>query len=153
METNYYEPTEEEVDALDHAGMMAAYAQLKPIENKDLAYKDGLKSCLSAFSAASKECRKKSKELLATKEGFTDILYYPNLTVIACTAMVNQISGFDPKDSSGSSVGGERIAFMIRASKAMDAMSDLRICFEDDTDGFGTHFAEDVISYSEKFED
>jgi hypothetical protein len=67
--------------------------------------------------------------------------------------MVNQISGFDPKDSSGSSVGGERIAFMIRASKAMDAMSDLRICFEDDTDGFGTHFAEDVISYSEKFED
>jgi hypothetical protein len=153
MQSTYYTPTEEEMEQIDHAAMTAAMGTLKALDNGEIEPIDGIKVCLAAFKVARDVCAQKKKELLESKEGFDRISHFENTTEIVCTALVASMTGCDPEQVASRSVAGYQIALLIKASKAINAMSQLSSALEEDTDSFGTQYAGKIIDLADTIDD
>lgn len=148
--TNGYSPTEAESKAINRACLEAAHAALAPLRNDDLPPNAWTAACIQAFRAINKVEREWQEKLLAANPGASYISHYANDAVIACTALYC-VDDKTVNDVSPSSVAGTRMAAMIAAAKALEAMGAIYEAF-DDTEVFGTHFADEVAGLMEAHE-
>ena len=149
METDEYKPTESEADTIDRAGLIAAWQELQPLLDDELAISQGVLACLKAFKAAKAAL---DEAILALKAGHPEASYishYPQITLIVCSALM--ALDFQPDDMHPRSVLGARFAVLIQAAKALEAMNAVYSAFDDDDEVFGTYLADKTAKLAEDY--
>ena len=142
----WYTPTEDECDAIERAGLRAAWHELQPLKDEELATPKKVLACLKAFRAAGDAMRAPSKALEAAHPGLV-ISHYPDETAIVCSALM--VIDESPDDIHPRSVVGARVAALIQAAKALEAVSSLYSAFDDDDEVFGTYLADQTVLLAE----
>ncbi len=144
-----YEPTEEEAEVIDRAGLSAAWQALQPLNDVNLEIStSGVLACLRAFKAASSAAHEAKKALAFAHPG-KYIRHFPDETAMVCSALF----GLDenPADVNPSSIGGARIVCLLKACRALEAMSLVHSAFDDGDEVFGTIYAEKTIMVAEEY--
>jgi hypothetical protein len=135
-----YTPTDEEAEAIDRAGLEAAWHQLQPLKNDDLPIPNKVLVCLRAFKAADAAAHSAMKVIKAAHPEASRIDYYPEPTGMVCGAMMG-LDVDDPDEIHPRSVLGERLSALCKAARALEALDTVASAFDDDDAIFGTRFA------------
>lgn len=118
MERTGYEPTDDEAERIERAGMAAALAELQPLDADDIQVSAGVLACLRAFKAASNACISATRELLATKPGYEYVLHYSEVTDMVCSAMGALLFGLEASECSPRSIVGGRISIFFSGGES-----------------------------------
>jgi hypothetical protein len=144
-----YTPTEDEIDAIDRAGLEAAWLELQALNNDDLPMPKKVLACLQAFKATNAAVIEAKSALKSVHPEASYIQHFSDVESIVCSAFM----GLD-FDGTGeihpNSVLGERLLSMIRAAKVLDAMSTVDCVFEEDDSIFGTYLADEATMLAQK---
>lgn len=132
----------------DSAALSAAMNALAPlIHDDDISVTDGVLACLSAFKAARSAKARESAALLLTHTecSYVDGLYDLELTDIVCSAMFAMLFNLRAEDMSPLSVGGSKIAILIKSAKVLESMAQIESAFDDYSDIFGVYLADEAV--------
>ena len=150
MKHKPYKPTVSETEKIDHAGMVAAFAELSCIDDHDESVSLGVLACLKAFKAARKASYAAEKELLNSKPGYTSVSHYVEVTDLVCSAMFAHLIGIPPSECNSHSMGGLKIATLIKAAKALEAMDSIYSALDEDPGVLGTYMADEAVMYTSR---
>lgn len=143
-----YTPTEEEADAIDRAGMTAAWHALQPLKDDELPTPKKVLVCLRAFQAARAAAHEAKQKLRTAHPEVPYIHYFAKPTDMVCSALM----GLDldsPDEIHPSSILGARLSALFQAAKALEAMSTVYSAFDDDDEIFGTYLAYETTMLAE----
>lgn len=144
LHSTHYSPTDEEAESIEMAGVSAAWDVLRQL-NDDISPSEGAIVCLKAFTAANAASNKAKEDVLATKKDMEHISCWPDNYQLVCSAMYGIC--VDDKHIHPRSLGGAQIYSLLKAAKAMEAMTAL-MDTEDDDEGTlrGDYLAADTIA-------
>ena len=143
-----YRPTDDEAEAIDRAGLEAAWHELQPLKDDDLPTPKKVLACLRAFKVASAAAHGAMKALKDAHPEASYISHFPAPTDMVCSAVM----GLDldsPDEIHPSSVLGTRLSALLQAAKALEAMSTVYSAFDDDDGIFGTYLADETTMLAE----
>jgi hypothetical protein len=143
-----YTPTEGEAEAIDRAGLEAAWHELQPMKDDDLPTPKKVLACLRAFKAARAAANDAIKALEAAHKEASYVSHFPETTDMVCSALM----GLDldsPDEIHPRSIIGARLSALFQAAKALEAMSTVYSAFDDDDGIFGTYLAEETTALAE----
>lgn len=144
-----YTPTDEEAEAIDRAGLSAAWLALQPLKDDKTTHQQMVLACLRAFNAARKAWHKASADLLAKHPEVTVISHYPEETDMVCSAMI-ALELDSPAEIYPRSVGGARLSALLQSAKVLEAMSSIHAVLDDSDDAvFGSYLAEEATMLAE----
>jgi hypothetical protein len=146
-ENDSYEPTEEECEAIDRAGMVAAWHELQPIKNEELPIQQKVLACLRAFKSARAAVFAEVGKLEEAHPDASYIGHSRDITVLICTALAG--IDVDHHDLPSISEASDRILALLQATKALEAMSALESALEEDSEVFGTHLADEATQFAQ----
>ena len=143
-----YTPTDDEAEAIDRAGLEAAWRELQPLKDDDLPTPKKVLACLRAFKAARAAAHGAMKNLKAAHPEARYISHFPEPTDMVCSAVMGlDLDG--PDEIHPSSVLGARLSALFQAAKALEAMSTVYSAFDDDDGIFGTYLADETTMLAE----
>lgn len=138
-----YQPTEDEADAIDRAGLTAAWEALQPLKDDALQLPKRVLACLHAFKAAGESSRKAGKALLAAHPEASYVCHFSEPTDMVCSALMGLDMG-GPDEIHPRSIAGARLSALLQAAKALEAMSVVYSAFDDDDAIFGAYLADET---------
>lgn len=145
-----YKPTEEEADAIDQAGFMAAWKALQPMKDGAMPGPKKVLVCLQAFKAARDAVELAvdalTEEKRKTSPKLKRVYHFTETTLLVCSAV--HALRIDPSDYHPRSFVGSDIATLIRASQMLESLSDVYRAFDDDHEVFGTWLADEAMILS-----
>lgn len=145
-----YKPTEEEADAIDRAGFMAAWTALQPIKDESMPGPKKVLVCLQAFKAAREAVELAvdalTEEKRKTSPDMERVYHYAETTLLVCSAV--HALRVDPKGYHPRSFVGGDIATLIRASQMLESLSDVYRALDDDHEVFGTWLSDEAVLLS-----
>lgn len=147
MDTDEYKPTESEADTIDRAGLIAAWQELQPLLDDEFAISQGVLACLKAFKAARAAVDEATLALKAGRPDASYISHDPEITLIVCSALM--ALDIQQDDMHPRSVLGARVAVLIKAARALEAMDAVYSSFDDDGEVFGTYLADETARLAE----
>jgi len=147
MDANEYEPTESEVETIERAGLAAAWQELRPLLDDDLEGPQRVMACLKAFKAARAAAYEATLALKAGHPEASYISHYPEITLMVCSALMALDDG--PDEIHPRSMLGARIAVLIKAAKALEAMAMVHSSFDDEDEVFGVYLADETTRVAE----
>lgn len=144
-----YTPTDEEAEAIDRAGLEAAWIELQPLKDDDeLSTPKMVLACLRAFKKAREAAHAAMQEMEAAHPEASYISHYPEPTHMVCSALM----GLDldsPDEIHPDSIVGARLSALLQAAKALEGMSAVYSAFDDDDGVFGTYLAGETTMLAE----
>ena len=143
-----YKPTDDEAEAIDRAGLEAAWHELQPLKDDDLPIPKKVLACLRAFKAARAGVHGAMKTLKEAHPEASFISHYAETTDMVSSAVMGlDLDG--PDEIPPRSVAGARLSALFQAAKALEAMSTVYSAFDDDDGIFGTYLADETTMLAE----
>lgn len=144
-----YTPTDDEAEAIDRAGLVAAWHELQPLKDDYLPIPEKVLACLRAFKAARAGAYGARETLEEAHPEASFISYFPEPTDIVCSAVMGLDLVDGPDEICPRSVLGARLSALFQAAKALEAMSTVYSAFDDDDGIFGTYLADETTMLAE----
>lgn len=145
----WYTPTENELETIDRAGLSAAWRELQPLKKDELPLPHKVLACLRAFRAAEMALNVAKKTLGAAHPEAQYVMHYPDTTDMVCSALMGLDITDDPNEIHPSSVLGGRLSALLKAARALEAMSTVHSAFDDFDGVFGTYLADETTALAE----
>lgn len=147
MKKKPYTPTEAEAEAIERAGLTAAWDAMQPLLNDELPTPHKILACLRAFAAARSAVLDGYKRLKLDHPEASYVSHFTEETNMVCSALM----GLDvtPDEIHPNSILGERVSALLQAAKALDAMSNVYAAFDDSDAVFGVFMADETAKFME----
>lgn len=143
-----YTPADDEAEAIDRAGLEAAWRELQPLKDDDLPMPRKVLACLRAFKAARSATHGAIKVLKKAHPEASYISHFPESTDMVFSAVMGlDLDG--PDEIHPSSVLGARLLALFQATRAMEAMSNVYSAFDNDGSVFGACFSDETVMLAE----
>lgn len=143
-----YTPTDDEAEAIDRAGLEAAWLELQPLKDDDQPTPKMVLACLRAFKAVSAAERGAKKALKTAHPEASYINHFTDKTYVVCSAVMGlDLNG--PDEIHPNSVAGARLSALLQAAIALEAMSTVYAALDGDDSIFGDHLADETTMLSE----
>jgi len=143
-----YTPTQAEAEAIDRAGIEAAWLALQPMKGTQWLASRGVLACLRAFQAARTAAEAAAHALAASHPQCCGIHHDLDETRMVCSAL-HGLDTDDPATLRAGSIGAMRIATLFQAGQALEAMATVYSAFDSDTTIFGTHLVDETAQLAE----
>lgn len=143
-----YRPTQDEAEAIDRAGIEAAWLALRPLKDARSLASRGVLACLRAIQAAGMAAQAAAHALSATHPECSGIHHDIDETRMVCSAL-HGLDADDPSALRADSIGGARIATLFQAAKALEAMATVYSAFDADTAILGTYLVDETTQVAE----
>ncbi len=147
MDEDWYKPTDAESEAIDRAGMTAAWHALQPLKDDEMEISKRVLVCLKAFKAAREASNAAEKALVKSLPLPKYISHYSELTDMVCSALMSLDDS--PEEIHPCSVLGARLSAFLSAVKAIEAMDNIHQALDDDDGIFGLYLAEETADFAE----
>ena len=146
IERKCYYPTPIEIDAIDRAGVAAAFAELQKMDGDPESIKSWALICIDAFKSAETAVQQGQKALHAQHPECDFVSHYVDTGHIVCSALYGACLSLDePGDIAPESLGGLKILALVKAYVAMEAMAHVSAAFDDD-DSLPTYIVDEVAA-------
>ncbi len=143
--TYRHAPTEDEYNTICRSAYAAAWQELQPLRDEDLPMPDGVLACLRAFKESRIALLAAITSLEHALQDGCRVSCFADVTLIVCSALIS-IDMPTPDIFPTHSIGGNRIAILLQAAKALDRMQSLSMAVEDPDAGLlGASCAEQTI--------
>jgi hypothetical protein len=143
-----YTPTQDETEAIERAGVQAAWLALQPLKDPQRLASRGVVVCLRAFDAARAAAQAAAQALAASHRDCDGVSHDIDETRMVCMALCG-LDASDPGALLSYADGGLRIATLFQAGKALEAMAAAHSAFDGDNAIFGTHVLDETTQLAE----